>query len=91
MKRLMLTALAGVFLLPAAAWADFGMSGRKLDAIQSGRHYDPLLTPQLNPSFDLRPDAEARLLYDLRRGTVHIDEIPEGQRQYFRMRLEKNR
>jgi hypothetical protein len=91
MKRLLLTALAGIFLLPTLAWADFGGTGRKLDAIRSGRLYDRMLTPQLNPSFTFQPNAEARFLYDLRKGRVNIDEIPERQLQYFQMQIEQNR
>ncbi|MEQ8480201.1 MAG: hypothetical protein RIC18_06060 [Hoeflea sp.] len=89
MKRLMLIALAGAFLLPVPAEAE--RLGRRLDAIQSGRLYDPLLSPQLNPSFEFQPNAEARFLYDLRKGRVGIDEIPEGQRRYFQMQIEQSR
>lgn len=91
MKRLVLIALAGAFVLPTLVWADSNRTGRRLEAIQSGRLYDPLLTPQLNPSFEFQPNAEARFLYDLRNGRVSIDEVPEGQRQYFRMQIERNR
>lgn len=89
MKRLLLSALAAAFLLPIPAEAD--RLGRRLDAIQSGRLYDPLLTPRFNPSFEFQPNAEARFLHDLRQGRVNIDEIPERQRQYFQMRIEQNR
>lgn len=91
MKRIVLIALAGALVLPTLAWADSNRTGRRLDAIQSGRLYDPLLTPQLNPSFEFEPNAEARFLYDLRKGRADIEQIPERQRQYFQMQLERKK
>ena len=57
MKRPLLIALIGLMLLPVPASAE--RVGRRLDAIQSGRLYDPVLTPQMNPSFHFQPNAEA--------------------------------
>lgn len=92
MKRIVLIALAGVLVLPTLAWADSSRSGRRLDAIQSGRLYDPILTPQLNPGFEFNdPNAEARFLHELRRGRVNVDRIPEQQLQYFQMQLNRDR
>lgn len=90
--RPLLVALIGLILMPAVVWADSNRTGRRLDAIQSGRLYDPILTPQLNPSFEFSdPNAEAMFLHQLRQGRVVIEEIPEQQRQYFQMQLERNR
>lgn len=91
MTRIALIALMGLVLLPAQASAGSDRMGRRLDAIQSGRLYDPILTPQLNPGFEFQPDAEARFLYDLRRGRVDAGRIPEAQMQYFQMQLESTR
>lgn len=90
--RPLLIALIGLILIPAVVWADSNRTGRRLDAIQSGRLYDPILTPQLNPNFEFSdPNAEAMFLHQLRQGRVVIEEIPEQQRQYFQMQLERNR
>lgn len=90
--RPLLIALIGLILFPAVVWADSNRTGRRLDAIQSGRLYDPILTPQLNPSFEFNdPNAEAMFLHQLRQGRVAVEEIPEQQRQYFHMQLERNR
>jgi hypothetical protein len=92
MKRPLLIAVLGLVLLPALALADSNRTGRRLDAIQSGRLYDPILTPQLNPGFEFNDSrAEARFLYDLKKGRVAVDRIPEAQRQYFQLQLDKNR
>ncbi|KGF67552.1 hypothetical protein LL06_21660 [Hoeflea sp. BAL378] len=85
MRHALLIALVGLLLIPVPASAE--RLGRRLDAIQSGRLYDPVLTPQMNPSFQFQPNAEERFLYDLRKGRVNIDRIPEAQRDYFQMRL----
>jgi len=85
MKRPLLIALIGLMLLPVPASAE--RVGRRLDAIQSGRLYDPVLTPQMNPSFHFQPNAEADFLRALRQGRVNVDRIPEAQREYFQMRL----
>jgi hypothetical protein len=91
MKRTILIALAGLLVLPTLASADSYRSGRRLDAIQSGRLYDPILTPQMNPSYEFQPNAEAMFLRDLRRGRVNVERIPERQRQYFQMQLDSGR
>ncbi|MBC7284313.1 hypothetical protein [Hoeflea sp.] len=85
MTRPLLIALIGLMLIPAPASAE--RQGRRLDAIQSGRLYDPILTPQMNPSFQFQPNAEADFLRALRQGRVNVDRIPEAQRDYFQMRL----
>ena len=91
MKRMLLIALMGVVVLPSAACAGSDRVGRRLDAIQSGRLYDPVLTPQFNPGFEFQPNAEALFLRDLRQGRVNVDRIPEAQRQYFQMQLDQTR
>ena len=91
MKRTLLIALMGVVMLPAFASAGSDRVGRRLDAIQSGRLYDPILTPQLNPGFEFQPNAEAMFLRDLRQGRVNVDRIPDAQRQYFQMQLDQSR
>lgn len=89
MRRPLLIALIGLMLLPVPAHAE--RLGRRLDAIQSGRLYDPILTPQMNPSFHFEPNAEAMFLHDLRQGRVNTDRIPEGQLNYFQMRLDSTK
>lgn len=92
MRRAILIALLGVVLLPAIASADSDRMGRRLDAIQSGRLYDPILTPQLNPGFEFNDsNAEVMFLRDLRQGRVRTERIPEAQLQYFQMQLDTNR
>ncbi|MDF1610050.1 hypothetical protein PZ897_17860 [Hoeflea sp. YIM 152468] len=92
MKRTVLIAMLGLVLLSAIASAEPFRSGRRLDAIQSGRLYDPILTPQLNPSFEFNdPNAEAIFLNQMRRGRVRTDAIPEAQRQYFQWQLDGKR
>ena len=86
MRHPLLIALLGLMLVPVPASAQSN-TGRKLDAIQSGRHYDRLLSPSMNPSYQFQPNAEAMFLQDLRTGRVDIDRIPEAQRQYFQMQL----
>tara|TARA_R110002020_G_scaffold135228_6_gene302044 strand:- start:6013 stop:6279 length:267 start_codon:yes stop_codon:yes gene_type:complete len=88
MKRPLLIALLGLMLIPVPASAQAN-AGRKLDAIQSGRLYDPVLTPQMNPSFQFQPNAEADFLRALRQGRVDTDRIPERQLDYFRFKLEQ--
>lgn len=87
MRRIFLVALLGLILVPEMASAG-RQTGRKLDAIQSGRHYDPILTPQMNPSFHLFPNAEAQFLRDVRRGGFDLNQLPEAQRRYYRMKLD---
>ncbi|AKI03050.1 hypothetical protein IMCC20628_04377 [Hoeflea sp. IMCC20628] len=92
MKRTLLIALISAILLPAVASADSERSGRRLDAIQSGRLYDPILTPQMNPSFEFNDsNAEARFLFDLRKGRVKSERIPENQMRYFQIQLDRER
>lgn len=86
MRHSLLIVLIGLMLLPVPASAE--RLGRRLDAIQSGRLYDPILTPQMNPSYHFQPNAEAMFLNDLRRGRVNTDRIPEAQRQYFQFKLD---
>ena len=50
MRRRLLIALLGAALFPGLAFAASDRMGRRLDAIQSGRLYDPVLTPQLDNS-----------------------------------------
>lgn len=91
MKRLLYTLLALAVVLPASALADSN-NGRRLDAIATGRLYDPILTPQLNPDFELLdPSAEAALLRDIRDGRVDLNRMPEAQRQYYMDRLDSVR
>jgi len=92
MRRALLIALVGVLLLPAVASAGSDRVGRRLDAIQSGRLYDPILTPQLNPGFEFNDrSAETMFLRDLRQGRVNPETIPEAQRDYFQMQLDSGR
>lgn len=92
MRRTLLIALMGLVLLPGLAFAESDRMGRRLDAIQSGRLYDPILTPQMNPNFEFNdPNAEAMFLQQLRKGQIKIEQIPEAQRQYFRMQLDNSR
>lgn len=90
MRRIFLIVLLGLVFMPDMASAE-RRTGRKLDAIRSGRHYDRILTPQLNPDFHLFPNAEARFLNDVRRGRFNLDSLPEGQQRYYRMRLNSDK
>lgn len=64
MIRIVLAALAISIAVPAHA-------GGRWDAITSGRIYDRILTPQLNPSRSFVDDRALRLYYkDLREGRV---------------------
>jgi len=89
MKSPLLIALIGLMLLPVPAQAE--RLGRRLDAITSGRLYDPILTPQMNPSYQFQPNAEAMFLRDLRQGRVNVDRIPEAQLNYFQFKLDQRR
>lgn len=89
MRHTLLIALIGLMLLPVPAHAE--RLGRRLDAIQSGRLYDPILTPQMNPSYHFQPNAEAMFLRDLRQGRVNTDRIPEAQLNYFQFKLDNSR
>tara|TARA_R110002020_G_scaffold59673_16_gene162582 strand:- start:9186 stop:9635 length:450 start_codon:yes stop_codon:yes gene_type:complete len=91
MKRTLLIALVGAVLLPAIASADSDRVGRRLDAIQSGRLYDRIMTPQMNPNFEFQPNAEAMFLRELRQGRVNVDKVPEAQLRYFQMQLDNSR
>jgi len=92
MRRTLLIALLGVVMLPGFASAGSDRLGRRLDAIESGRLYDPILTPQLNPGFEFNdPNAEAMFLHQLRKGRVNVERIPEAQLHYFQMQLDNSR
>lgn len=92
MKRILLIALVALVALPSLASAGTDRTGRKLDAIQSGRLYDPILTPQMNPDFEFNdPNAEAKFLLDVRRGRFDLNRVPEAQRSYFQFQLENSR
>ncbi|PWV98313.1 hypothetical protein DFR52_105296 [Hoeflea marina] len=92
MQRILLIALVALIALPSVASAERDRTGRKLDAIQSGRLYDPILTPQMNPRFEFNdPNAEAKFLLDVRQGRFDLNRVPEGQRQYFQFQLENAR
>lgn len=93
MKQLLVILHAAAALAPTLAptLAEAGgmNSGRRLDAIASGRLYDPILTPQVNPGFHfVDPTAEAALLRDIRDGRVNLDAMPEAQRNYYLQRLQ---
>jgi len=85
MRRIILVALALAMATPAVA---SDRRGAKLDAIASGRLYDRILTPQLNPGFSFDAQGERQFLDDVRNGRSTIDDAPEGQRQYFQMQLD---
>ncbi|OCW59003.1 hypothetical protein [Hoeflea olei] len=89
MKTTLPLILVGLMLLPVPAQAE--RQGRRIDAIQSGRLYDPILTPQLNPSYHFQPNAEAQFLYELRKGRVRTDRVPEAQMNYFFEQLERQK
>ncbi|EDQ31719.1 hypothetical protein HPDFL43_17915 [Hoeflea phototrophica DFL-43] len=75
MIKALVFALAVMAAIPAQA------SGR-WDAISSGRIYDRLLTPQLNPSFSFVDDRAARLYQkDLAEGRVKPPQ--KGQRYHL--------
>lgn len=85
--------LAALLALPAAPALAFEGSrgGGRLNAIASGRLYDPILTPKLNPGFALDSRAEQQLLRDMRNGRVDRRDIPEQQLRYFEFRLQQGR
>lgn len=91
MTKAILIAVLGLLMLPSLASAGSDRLGRRFDAIQTGRLYDPVLTPQLNPSFQFQPNTEAMFLQQLRQGRVNVERIPETQRQYFQMQLDNTR
>lgn len=88
MRKIALVALALLAATPALA---SDRRGAKLDAIASGRFYDRILTPQLNPSYSFDAQGERQLLDDIRAGRTSFDSIPEGQRQYFQMQMDQGR
>lgn len=93
MKQFLVVLLAAATLAPTLAptLAQAGgmNTGRRLDAIASGRLYDPILTPQVNPGFHFTdPSAEAALLRDIRNGRVNLNAMPEAQRNYYLQRLQ---
>ena len=90
MTRLLLIALIGIFALLSVASADSTRSGRRLDEIATGRLYDPLLTPKMNPDFAFEPNAEADFLRDIRSGRFDINRLPERQRTYYLLQLDQN-
>ena len=93
MKQFLVVLLAvatlGPTLAPTLAQAGGMNTGRRLDAIASGRLYDPILTPQANRGFHfVDPSAEAAFLRDIRNGRVNLDAMPEGQRNYYLQKLQ---
>ena len=88
MRKIALIALALLAATPALAGS---RHGAKLDAITSGRLYDRILTPQLNPSFSLDHRAEQQLFDDIRAGRTNLNSIPEQQRYYFQMQMDQGR
>jgi hypothetical protein len=88
MRKIALIALALLAATPAMAGS---RQGAKLDAITSGRLYDRILTPQLNPSYSFDAQGERQFLDDLRNGRSTLDAVPEGQREYFRMQMDMSR
>ncbi|MCY0148908.1 hypothetical protein OEG84_14650 [Hoeflea sp. G2-23] len=53
-------------------------SGGRLDAITTGRIYDRLLTPQLNPDYAFAdPQAQRRFGADVREGRIKMPERPQ--------------
>lgn len=72
---MMKTALAAVILLGALAVPSHaGRSGGRLDAITTGRVYDRVLTPTLNPRFWMTDrNAQKAFERDLKRGRVKVD------------------
>lgn len=87
-RRTLIAALAMMPIVPAYA---SGRSGGRLEAVSSGRIYDRILTPRLNPSFSLEPRAEYQLLRDIRRGRVDTSLIPPGRLRYLLNRLDNGR
>jgi|GEM_PF-1390469 hypothetical protein len=91
MNKLLPALLIALLSVPVAASAGPNNS-RRLDAIATGRLYDPILTPQLNPDFELvDPSAEAALLRDIRDGRFNLDRLPPAQRSYYLQLLEAGR
>jgi hypothetical protein len=88
MRKIALIALALLAATPAMAGS---RQGAKLDAITSGRLYDRILTPQLNPSYSFDAQGERQFLDDVRNGRSTLDAVPEGQREYFRMQMDMSR
>lgn len=91
MRKLVLIALALFIVAPAAAGDRSSMGGGRLNAITSGRLYDRILTPQLNPSFTLDQRAEEQLFDDVRAGRTNLDVVPEEQRHYFELQMDMGR
>lgn len=89
-RRAFLAAVLALPIVPAHAF-ESSRGGGRLNAIASGRLYDPILTPKLNPSFSLDQRAEQKLLRDLRSGRVDTRAIPEQQLRYFEFRLQQER
>lgn len=88
MRKIALIALALLAATPALA---SDRRGAKLDAIASGRFYDRVLTPQLNPSYSFDAQGERQFLDDVRNGRSTLDAVPEGQRYYFQMQMDQGR
>ena len=85
------TLIAALALLPVAPASAFARSGGRLEAVTSGRVYDRILTPRLNPSFSLEPRAEYQLLRDIRHGRIDTSLIPPGRLRYLLNRLDNGR
>lgn len=88
MRKTVLTVLALLAATPAFAG---DRRGAKLDAIASGRLYDRILTPQLNPGYSFDAQGERQFLDAVRSGRSVIEEAPEEQREYFRMQMDTGR
>ena len=91
MRKLVLIALVLFIAAPAAAGDGTSRGGARLNAITSGRLYDRILTPQLNPSFSLDQRAEEQLFDDVRAGRTNLNVVPEEQRRYFELQMDMGR
>jgi hypothetical protein len=87
-RTIMIISTAGILAATTASADDPLPKGRKLDAIASGRLYDRLLTPQLNPGYDFDYRAEQQFMNDLREGAIDLNAVPEPRRSYFDFQLQ---
>lgn len=77
MVRMIALALAGMAAVAVPAQAE-SRSGGRLDAITTGRLYDRLLTPQLNPDYAFAdPQAQRSFSADVQEGRIKIPERPQ--------------
>ncbi len=79
MVRMIALALAVMAAVTAAVPAQAeSRSGGRLDAITTGRLYDRLLTPQLNPDYAFAdPQAQRSFSADVQEGRIKIPERPQ--------------